>query len=281
MTAPGAFAVSVIVPAHNEAGFLARTLAALFASELDGLAAQAIVVANGCTDNTAEIARGFAAQAGAAGWSFAVIDSAEGGKPLALDLGEARATGRVLVYLDADVIVSPGLVAALARALDGDAPLFGSGTPVVSPSPSAVTRAYARIWTRLPFFETRAPGFGLFAMNRAGRGRWGSWPRVRGDDAFARLVFDPAERVQVADSYEWPLSDGFLPLVRVRRRQDQGVREVMAFRPELDARENKARLGLRGVLALLVSDPAGWLVYAAVKLASKLPLPGEDWARGR
>ncbi|HCQ65625.1 MAG TPA: glycosyl transferase [Rhodobacteraceae bacterium] len=281
MTSHNTPTVSVIVPAHNEAGYLGATLQALLASDIDGVEAQAVVVANGCTDTTAGIAQGFEAQARAAGWAFTVIDSAEGGKPLALDLGEAEATGRVLVYLDADVTLSPGVIGALARALDSAAPLYGGGTPIISRSPSAITRAYARIWTRLPFFETRAPGFGLFAMNRAGRARWETWPRVRGDDAFARLVFAPEERVQVPQTYEWPLSDGFVPLVRVRRRQDQGVREVMAFRPDLEANEDKAPLGAGGTLKLFLSDPVGWLVYAAVKLASKLPARGERWARGR
>lgn len=282
MTSPdGTPTVSVIIPAHNEAGYLANTLEALLASDIAGLEAQAIVVANGCTDNTADIARGFEARARAGGWAFAVVDSAEGGKPLALDLGEAEATGKVLVYLDADVILSRGVLGALARALDTDTPLYGGGTPIISRSPSAITRAYARIWTRLPFFDTRAPGFGLFAMNRAGRARWAEWPRVRGDDAFARLVFSPEERVQVPETYEWPLSDGFFPLVRVRRRQDQGVREVMAYRPDLEVNEDKAALGAGGTVRLFLSDPTGWLVYAAVKLASKLPARGEGWARGR
>lgn len=281
MTAKEPTRMSVIIPAHNEAAYIANTLEALLRSDLTGLDAQAIVVANGCTDDTAAIARTFQDQAQEAGWRFQVIDSVQGGKPLALDLGEAECTGEVLVYLDADVIVSRGLVGALARALDSDTPLYGSGTPVISRSRSAITRAYARIWTRLPFFETRAPGFGLFAMNRAGRARWDSWPRIIGDDAFARLNFGPEDRVQVPDTYEWPLSDGFLALVRVRRRQDQGVREVMGFRPDLEANEDKLALGASGTFKLFLSDPVGWLVYAAVKLASRLPARGQGWARGR
>ena len=281
MTAKERTRVSVIIPAHNEAGYIDRTLDALVGSDLTGLDAETIVVANGCTDNTAEIAGTFQARAEAAGWRFEVIDSPEGGKPLALDLGDAAGTGDIRIYLDADVIVSPGLVAALARALDADPARYASGTPVVSRSRSAVTRAYTRIWTRLPFFKARAPGFGLFAMNRAGRARWDAWPRIIGDDAFARLSFRPEERVQVPETYEWPLSDGFFALVRVRRRQDQGVRELLALRPELEANEDKLAPGAAGTAKLFVTDPAGWLVYAAVKLASRLPARGKGWARGR
>lgn len=273
--------VSVILPAHNEAGFISPTLAALIGSDIAGLAAEIIVVANGCTDATAEIARSHEPAARAAGWGYSVIDSKEGGKPLALSLGDKAATGAVLVYLDADVIVTPGLIRALTAALDTDEPRYGGGTPIVMRSPSAVTRAYARIWQRLPFFKVNAPGFGLFAMNRVGRARWDDWPRLTGDDAFARLAFAPAERVQVADTYEWPLTDGFWPLVRVRRRQDQGNRELLATFPELAANEDKPTPGAGGTLKLFLTDPTGWLTYAAVKLATRLPSRGERWARGR
>ena len=273
--------ISVIIPAHNEADYIGATLASLIASRLDGIAAELIVVPNGCRDETAEIARALGPRAEAAGWSYRVIESAAGGKPLALDLGEEAATGRVLAYIDADVIVSPRLVAALAEALDTDVPRYGSGRPAVMRSPSAATRAYARIWTRLPMFNATAPGFGVFAMNRAGRARWGKWPKVRGDDAFARLAFTPDERIEVPEGYEWPLTDGFLPLMRVRRRQDRGVREVAALHPELMGNDGVEKVGLSGALRLLVTDPPGMIVYSVIKIASRTGADSGGWTRGR
>ena len=272
--------VSVIVPAHNEADYIGACLAALFASERTGLAQEAIVVANGCTDATARVVRGYEAQARAAGWRLMVIDSAEGGKPLALTLGDAAARGDILVYLDADVLVSPPLIRALADALAGEGPRYASGTPVVSRSPSAITRAYARIWTRLPFLAVGAPGFGLFAMSRAGRARWGDWPRIIADDTFARLNFAPGERAQVSETYEWPLVEGFRSLVRVRRRQDAGNREVAQKFPALRANDDVWRLGNGGALRLFLRDPLGMAVYAAVKFAVRLP-GADGWVRGR
>ena len=58
--------LSVIIPASNEAGYIGACLTALFAS--GPLGAEVIVVANGCRDATAEVARGFADHATAAGW---------------------------------------------------------------------------------------------------------------------------------------------------------------------------------------------------------------------
>lgn len=273
--------ISVILPAHNEADFIGASLASLIGSKLDGMPAELIVVPNGCSDDTAEIARSLASRAEAAGWSYRVVESAEGGKPRALDLGEEVATGRVLVYVDADVIASPGLIPALAEALDNEAPLYGSGRPSIPRSPSAATRAYARIWTRLPLFKAAAPGFGLFAINRAGRARWGKWPKVRGDDVYARLMFKPEERVEVPHGYEWPLTDGFMPLVKVRRRQDGGTREALAIDPDIVVNDGGEKLGRAGVLRLLASDPVGMIVYAAVKIASRTGTDTGGWARGR
>ena len=50
--------LSVILPASNEEAWIGGCLEALFASE--PIEAEVIVVANGCHDRTAEVARGFA-----------------------------------------------------------------------------------------------------------------------------------------------------------------------------------------------------------------------------
>src|SRR5690242_13796117 len=48
--------ISVVIPAHNEAGYLPRVLAALREEDYPGL--EIVVVCNGCTDDTPEIAHG-------------------------------------------------------------------------------------------------------------------------------------------------------------------------------------------------------------------------------
>src|ERR1043166_5310351 len=48
--------ISVIIPAHNEERYLRRTLDALKRQNYDWF--EVIVVANGCTDSTAEVAGG-------------------------------------------------------------------------------------------------------------------------------------------------------------------------------------------------------------------------------
>jgi glycosyltransferase involved in cell wall biosynthesis len=273
--------LSVILPASNEEGWIGPCLDALLASDPVPGGAEVIVVANGCRDGTVAVARARAAVAEDAGWRLSVLDLAEGGKLNALNRGEAEAQGAVRVYLDADVVVSPGLMAALAQALAVAAPCYGSGRPVVAQARSGVTRAYARFWAGLPFAQSVAPGFGLFAVNAAGRARWGAFPDIISDDTFVRLQFTPEERVEVPHSYTWPMVEGFGALVRVRRRQDRGVAEIAARWPDLLTREGKAPLGAAGLAARALADPVGFGAYAAVSLAVRARRGDGAWVRGR
>ncbi|MFC3183114.1 glycosyltransferase family 2 protein [Cypionkella sinensis] len=270
--------LSVIIPASNEADYIGACLTALFAS--GAVEAECIVVANGCRDATAAVAQGYADQATAAGWALTVLDLPQGGKPNALNAGDRIARGALRAYLDADVVVSSPLMAQLIAALAGDAPLYATGTAEIPRAQSWVTRAYARFWQRLPFAQSNAPGYGLFAVNAAGRARWGDFPAIISDDTFVRLQFEPHERVQVPATYAWPMIEGFSALTRVRRRQDAGVAEIDRLYPGLLAREAKARLSKADLLALALRDPLGFATYAAVSLAVRLRR-GQGWTRGR
>ena len=271
--------LSVIVPASNEAEFIGACLAHLCASDAPDV--QVIVVANGCRDQTADVARTLLAERLPKGWSSTVLDLAQGSKPLALNAGDAVAVHPLRVYLDADVCISPGLLSALVPVLDTDAPRYASGTPIIPPAQSAVTRAYARFWLKLPFNQTVAPGYGLFAVNAAGRARWGDFPAIISDDTFVRLQFMPHERVQVAEPYLWPMIEGFAALVRVRRRQDAGVKELDALSPGLLSREAKPQLTIAALLRLLLADPVGFATYAAVSVAVRTKRGGPGFTRGR
>ncbi|KIC15530.1 glycosyltransferase family 2 protein [Leisingera sp. ANG-DT] len=274
--------VSVLIPAHNEAGYIGDCLQAVFASDPlpEGMTAEVLVLANGCTDATAALARDALPPDG---WDLQVLELPEGGKLGALNAGDAAARGDILIYLDADVLVSPGLLPQIAVALDLEAPRYASGCPQVSSARSPVTRAYARLWMQLPFFSSGVPGFGIFAMNRAGRQRWGNWPDIIADDIFARLKFAPGERVRVPASYSWPMVEGFRNLVKVRRRQNAGVSEVAAKFPQLTRNEDTVKASAGTALQLLLRDPLGFLAYGAVALAVKTPLFASRtrWTRGR
>src|SRR4029077_11407775 len=110
-----------IIPAHNEEAVLRRTLDALCAGWSDG-EFEAIVVANACSDRTAEIARGF-------GPRVRVLETDVPSKSNALNLGDRAARGFPRLYVDADVILSVGAVRRVAKVLAGKSILAAAATP--------------------------------------------------------------------------------------------------------------------------------------------------------
>jgi dolichol-phosphate mannosyltransferase len=115
--------ISVVVPARDEAERIGPCLDGLV-SDPDLL--EVIVVDDGSSDGTAEVARARGARVVAAepppsGWV---------GKPWALQQGLEAARGDIVVSLDADTRPRPGLARALALALD-DADLVSAGARFV------------------------------------------------------------------------------------------------------------------------------------------------------
>ncbi|SDN58494.1 Glycosyltransferase involved in cell wall bisynthesis [Lutimaribacter pacificus] len=274
-------AVSVVIAARNEEGYIGDCLRSLLAQDADAGAVQVIVAANACTDRTAGVAAGFAPRFAERGWQLDVIEVPEPGKPNALNAGDAAAHGGMRAFLDADVRLDPAMLGQLRAALAPDAPLYATGTLAVTRAESWVTRQYARLWVDLPFVRGGAVGAGLFAVNKAGRARWGDFPAIISDDTFVRLQFTPEERIEVPARYHWPMVEGFGNLVRVRRRQDEGVRELHRLWPGLADREAKDTLSRAQLAGLFLRKPVPFIVYALVHVAVRLKRSGTEWTRGR
>ncbi len=274
--------LSILIPAHNEVGYIEPCLDALLASDDTGGAVEVIVMANGCTDATVAKAQGYAAAFADKGWPMRVLDLREGGKLGALNAGDGAATHAARVYVDADVGVSPPLMAQLAQVLDVSVPRYASGVPVVTAQSSRFSRIYARFWSALPFCRHGVPGFGVFAVNGAGRARWADFPDIISDDTFVRLSFAPHERHGVPATYTWPMIEGFGQLVRVRRRQDIGVAEIKALYPHLWDNHDPLPAGAEPFWKSALRDPAGFAAFALLRLAVNLPhRKGPRWVRGR
>ena len=105
--------LSVVIPAFNEARLIQRTLqsvsTSIAANQQSGFTAEIIVVDNNSTDNTAEIAR----QAGAT-----VVFEPINQIGRARNTGAAHATGEWLLFLDADSLLSPGLLSDILRVIE-------------------------------------------------------------------------------------------------------------------------------------------------------------------
>jgi len=270
--------ISIIIPANNEAGFIDACLQTLLDQDDACAYAEIIVSANACSDDTVLRANAYMPRFAARGWLLQVLDSDEPGKLGALNRAQMHATAKALAFLDADVLCDPDLVGQLAQALDTDTPLYASGTFALQPARTWVSRQYGRFWMELPFMKSGAVGAGLFAMNQAGRARWGEFPDIISDDTFVRLMFTPQERIEVPARYHWPLVEGFARLVRVRRRQNAGVQELETLYPAIMKNENKPE---SSIAKLALKMPVAFTVYAAVQLVVKLTGPDKKWTRGR
>lgn len=275
--------LSVLIPASNEEALIRTCLEAVLQSAWHrGEAFETIVISNGSRDRTVAEALALERQFSETGLHLRVLERKEGGKLAALNAGDAVARGDIRVYLDADVEVSENLLSQIFDALDTKEPRYASGTLVLAEASSWATRAYARIYKKVPFMRHGVPGAGLFAVNSTGRMRWDAFPDIISDDTFVRLSFSPEERVGVPATYTWPLVEGWSNLVRMRRRQNAGVDEIREVYPELLDNDDKPDFPLRDKLKLALHDPIGFAVYAGVALAVRLPdRRANGWSRGR
>jgi len=110
---PVSYDYSVVIPAYNEADFLPSTLETLFKVlvEIPQHRGEVIVVNNGSTDRTAQIAE----QCGAK-----VVEEKNRGIGRARNSGAAIAKGEILIFLDADTwLYLPTLKMALEQISNG------------------------------------------------------------------------------------------------------------------------------------------------------------------
>jgi len=106
--------VSVIVPVRNRPGPLRRAIESVLAqASVDW---ELIVVDDGSTDETLEVARSYATDP-----RVVILEQPWRGAPAARNHGVGRAKNDVVVYLDSDVTLQPGYLAALATEYDRDA----------------------------------------------------------------------------------------------------------------------------------------------------------------
>ncbi len=133
--------LSVIIPAFNEANYLPETflrLAAaerLFRSDSDA-AVQIIVVDNGSTDRTPELAQ----SAGAT-----VIHESERNIARVRNAGAAIAVHDVLIFLDADTLIPPELLLRIAKAMI-DPMCVGGAVDCIHQANRIIIQVYLRFW---------------------------------------------------------------------------------------------------------------------------------------
>lgn len=258
--------IDVVVPAHNEQALIGACLRSVLADSA-ALDLRVIVVANGCSDDTATIAR--ATPAG--GQQVVVVQTPRSGKTAGLNAAEPHRRGCSVVYLDADTVLTPGTMPALITALDTAAARLVAPRAILVRPNSVLARSFAAVWTRLPAVAGQVIGGGCYAVNPAGRARWSTFPAVVADDAFVRTRFS-ADECQVVD-------DGTFILVLPEDRELVGV--VRRWRDGNAELASSPSGGLSRNLRAVLSQPQLWPHlpgFACVIAAGRLRRP-TCWAR--
>lgn len=116
--------LSIVIPAYNEERYLPRTLRALKGA-MRPEDAELIVVDNQSTDRTREIAQSFGAM---------VVDESVRNIGRVRNAGAAASSGEVVVFIDADTIVRPGVFEQIVAAMN-DPHCFGGSVAVVYERP--------------------------------------------------------------------------------------------------------------------------------------------------
>jgi glycosyltransferase involved in cell wall biosynthesis len=237
---------TVVVPAHNESQVIGRLLGQLVTAAPPG-ELNVIVVANGCTDDTAEVAASF-------GPSVRVLSIPVASKHEALVAADRATRDFPRIYVDADVELRTEDVRALVAALREPGVLAAAPERVLAlagrPWP---VRWFYDVWTRLPEVRQGLWGRGVIAVDESGQERISRLPPLLGDDLAASLIFAPHERSIVPNArviVHTPRT--FADLLRRRIRAVTGTAQIERAQ---EAPASTARTQISDLTTIIHTEP--------------------------
>ena len=246
---------TIIIAAHNEQAVIGRTLDAL-ADLIDSRDARVIVVCNGCTDSTADVASNYAVE---------VYELDVASKAAALREGDRRSTTGPRIYLDADVVLTSNAARTVISRLAHGA--IAGRPPHVFDSRRAtwIVRGWYRIREQLPSIATALWGAGCYALSLEGRQRFDEFPDLVSDDLYIHSLFHAAE-IEIIDTEPVVVTTPrrTADLVRILQRSYRTQDEVSDVESGLSSGQ---RGQLTDLAALIRRDPrrlGDAIVYVAV-----------------
>lgn len=274
---------TIIVPAYNEATVILRTLGQL--AEQGGIeSVRVIVAANGCRDETADLARSFRAP-----YRLEVLDLPVASKTSAINAAERLCAPGSRIYLDADLVLERGVVPALIRELSSAEPLLVSpGVKYDTSRSSAGVRMFYDVFRRLPHVAEQMTG-GMYGVTPQGRQRFGQFPRATADDRYVKRRFAAHERRILRESFIVQTPRDLGSLIRIRRRIARGNRELTVL-SNIEGSYGEAYASTRvatgrALLRLVKGEPAllpHAVAYTLVVAIARLTVgrkTGERWER--
>jgi glycosyltransferase involved in cell wall biosynthesis len=249
---------SVVIPAHNESAVIERTLRSILSNRLDRLL-QIVVVANGCTDDTADRARAVAREATREDVRIEVIDTPVGNKIHALNLGDRAARHFPRAFLDADIEMSGDLLQRVADTFERDAQarIIAPDVRYVFPGKNPFLAGYYRLWQSLPYVKRNTMARGFYAIDEKLHERFVEFPQLTADDKFIRNLTTPDERRLVGGAYtRVHLPETLNDLLKVKTRWTFGNLELAERKPELNVNDRGEH---DGAAAFVLARPGLWI----------------------
>jgi glycosyltransferase involved in cell wall biosynthesis len=254
-------ALTVVIPAHDEQNIIESALRSILDARQQ---LEIVVVANGCSDATAERAR-------RTDPAIRVIDIPEASKIAALNAGSRAVVAYPVAFVDADVAVSGADLVALAERL-GDGPEHVASPRMrVIPSTSWWVRQYYRVWALTDYRSSGHIGSGVYMLSAEGRARFGDFPAVIADDLYVQRLFRADERLTPDDLHFSVRAPGNLrALVKRNTRIAAGNLELAEVFPELTPPSPGA--GASSLVTRVWRRPGLWVgfaVYTAVYVLAR------------
>jgi glycosyltransferase involved in cell wall biosynthesis len=263
---------TVIIPAHNEAAVIRRTLAR-FAHPLRTGSIEVVVACNGCVDGTEAAASSVP--------GVEVISVKEASKVAALNAGDRAATHWPRIYLDADIEISEEALRLTIEELSSeDAPC--AARPSFRYDTRGATRpvrAYYRARSRIPGTSGALWGAGIYGLSEKGHDILGEFPPVTNDDYYIdRLYADGEKRIIECDPV----------LVRTPRSAKDLLATLRRVYRGNSAQDGPSRTGasdtLKGLLFSLrgpvsAADALVYILFAVAGRWESRSTPAVRWER--
>ena len=235
-----------------------------FVPGLDDGEAQVVVVPNGCTDRTAELAKSVSA--------VTTLDVAVASKSAALNAGDNCASAFPRIYVDADVMLSAETLRALTHVLTvADARVASPTVRFVLDGRPWSVRAFHRVYEKLPYIDNALIGHGVYALSAAGRARFDEFPTVTADDLFVQRLFSTHERIILGSHFvDVQTPKTLRSLLAIRTRTAYGNRQLAML--SADTHGASTRTTIVALAKVIRAEPRimpAAVVYIGVTVAAR------------
>lgn len=183
----------IIIPAHNEEASIGKLLDALTKGNWFE-SYEIIVSCNGCTDDTASIARDYA--------GVVCLETSTPSKIHAINEAEKIANGHPRIYVDADILIDINSIIKLIEYLKKTKKAsVAVPTAIINLSNSSFfVKKFYHAWLNTRYFKNDGHGCGVYALNKEARQTFNEFPQLISDDGYVRYIFPENSTIRLEDS---------------------------------------------------------------------------------